>query len=187
MTALLLVAVLVVGIVLERRLCHVQEDLADIRRETVLNDRYTTLYPVFSERDVHQTYAGAEAMTKNAKEVEAAFLADPAVEKERGQRRISDATATRMLQISRDHVAVEARWYRHAAMMEANLAVVSGRLGRDESRKVADEKLYSPLFELDVAAEGLRDQWRARLVGDGGAEESEQGRRYSNPWYDQRR
>jgi hypothetical protein len=97
---------------------------------------------------------------------------------------IPEDISKRMLEVSEAMVDAELCWYRHSAMMDANLNVLSGRLSRDEALTLAAQRFDTLSGSMQLAADArrLRDEWKTRLESAQAPSSDPSPRLYTNPW-----
>lgn len=149
--------------------------------QTQDDDFLNSSYPVFCKRTIRETHNSAIRASKELQRVEASVLEDSKFKEASQQHSIPKDISESMLNVTRALVDAEKHWHRHSAMMDANMAVLAGKMSREEALAAAMKCLEltnSITTVLDAIA--LRDQWKDRL--EGRRIEDPSPRPYSNPW-----
>lgn len=146
---------------------------------------YTTLYPVFTKRQIHSQNARGVAASKDAARSQGELLGSRAFREATAHRQFSDDVSQRMLVACEAMAFAEEQWFRHAVMMDANISVVSGRSTRDDALATAMKRLEAAPatgFRSDADAKRMRDEWKTRLEDPNAPVGDPTARPYTNPW-----
>ena len=116
--------------------------------------------------------------------MEGAILGDPKFKDAAQQHAISEDLSRQMLNVSEALVEAERCWYLHSTMMDANVAVLTGKNTRDEALAIATKRFDVTKDMFGVDASKLRDEWKSRLEDPSAPINDPSPRSYSNPWFE---
>jgi hypothetical protein len=176
---------LVVGVLwwthfLSRRVVRAIERTAREKFDDVLN----SLYPVFSEKQIWETYKESVAASKKLQQIEGKLLSDPNFKDAARHHKISEDISQQMLNVCEAYVDAEWCWHDHSAMMDANMSVLTGRAIRDEALAIATKRRDITKSMLVDDASKARDEWKLRLEDPASPFKDSAPRIYSNPWFE---
>lgn len=148
------------------------------RREWVLDVEN----PVFSRAEIHRAFERAVEDSNKLRELEGRHREDPEFKSDCKAHKVSPAVEARMLAVCEAMVEAEKIWFWHAAMLDANLSVTTGKSSREDALAAAQAKSnVITALKIHDDPTAAKDEWK-RGIESGGP--PSKPRAYANPWAD---
>lgn len=149
------------------------------------DDFLGSTYPVFSKGEIRDTYNRAVTASRKYPELQESVVMEPKFKEAAARHSIPKEELQRMRTVTEEIVEAERNWYRHSCMMDANMAVLSGKLPRDEALAAALERLkLADSFTTCMDGVTMLDQWKDRLEQRSTRDPAP--RPYATPWSQRR-
>lgn len=150
-------------------------------REPGYSRALTVQHPVFSESSLQEAWADATQATRAAVQQEREVLEDSGFKAAVDARKIPEDLGHRMRTACDALVKADFLWAHHAAMLNANIAVLTGRTPREEALAEAESRMLIPGGATVTDGDKIYEDWKNRLEG-APVKSTFEGSRWDNPW-----